>query len=290
MAIRPCPACGEAKTKEQGKANGFGLVVCKNCMTLFTKELPVDEERQDYDEYYSESNLRSPSFIKMRLSEIISGFSEYSKNGNLLDIGFGAGAILEVAQSEGWKPLGVEVSKPAVEQAKKKGFDVFHGELAEAGYPDDCFDVVTASEILEHLSNPQDLLNEVIRILRPGGLFWATTPSSRGISYRQMGIDWSVVYPPEHIQLFSKKGISGMLVEAGFSEFDIHTYAVNPFEILSYYFPKDKDPEKFDRVRTGYELNESFSKNQSRQTLKRVLNWSLNLMRIGDSLKIFARK
>ncbi len=54
----------------------------------------------------------------------------------------------------------------------------------EAAFPSEHFDVITAAELVEHLCDPQALLHEVARILRPGGLFWMTTPHARGLSGR----------------------------------------------------------------------------------------------------------
>jgi 2-polyprenyl-3-methyl-5-hydroxy-6-metoxy-1,4-benzoquinol methylase len=64
---------------------------------------------------------------------------------------------------------------------------VFHGEIEDAGFDDDRFDVVVLSEVVEHLTDPRTLLNEVHRILRPGGLLWATTPNGSGLSWRLLG-------------------------------------------------------------------------------------------------------
>ena len=69
------------------------------------------------------------------------------------------------------------------------------------------FDVVIASEVLEHVLDPHAMLVEILRVLRPGGLLWATTPHGRGISARLLGLEWSNVCPPEHLQLFSVAGI-----------------------------------------------------------------------------------
>ena len=40
-------------------------------------------------------------------------------------------------------------------------------------------------------------------MLRPGGLFWTTTPHARGLSARVLGLKWRCIWPPEHLQLFS---------------------------------------------------------------------------------------
>ena len=293
---RGCPACHNLKSIELGEKNGFRMLGCKNCGSIYSSHLPMGEEAEDYDEYYTEANLQVPAFIAKILDGIIEGFSPYSSTGRLLDVGFGSANLMQVARDKGWQAFGAEVSKPAVEHAKKLGFtDVFHGELSEAKYPDNYFDVITASEIIEHCPQPEILLNEVIRILRPGGLFWATTPSAKGLSYQLTGLDWTTICPPEHLQLFSKKGVRLVLEKAGFSRLDIQTLGFNPLEVVNTYrnrLGKKTEAEKidFNRVETGYALNESLTKSPSRQKVKNLLNGTLNVLSIGDSLKIKAVK
>src|SRR4051812_23145888 len=170
--IRPCPACGNFKGQSIGNKNMFEILNCSVCHTLYTASLPAGEEAEDYDQYYSESKLFVPTFVLNRVHEIVGTFSAYRKLNRLLDIGFGAGTILEVAADQNWNAYGIEVSKPAVDAAIQAGHNVFHGSLREAAYPSNYFDVVTSSEILEHLDYPKEELKEIWRVLRPGGLFW----------------------------------------------------------------------------------------------------------------------
>jgi SAM-dependent methyltransferase len=287
--LRPCPACSSIARKRIGSKNGFEILACAKCSTLYTGHVPVSHETENYDEYYSESNLTVPDFIRERLNEIIGEFSTYRETNRLLDIGFGAGTILEVASNLQWEAFGLEVSKLAVEQARKRGFEVFHGSLTDARYPDHYFDVITSSEILEHLPDPNADLREIARILKPGGMFWATTPSARGLSFRLLKLNWSVLSPPEHIQLYSTKGVLLMLKNAGFSNVKLKTFGLNPIEIFNHFRPKSGTDESFDRVGTAYQLNEGLTKSAMRKLVKNALNNSLNLLQIGDSLKIYAQ-
>lgn len=266
------------------------MLSCSGCMSIFTSELPPPGAELDYDSYYSESNLSVPAFIEQRAAEIVAEFSPYKKCGRMLDIGFGAGTLLKAGQKAGWQPFGLEVSLPAVEQARSRGFETFHGSLEESAYPDSHFDVVMASEILEHLPDPLADLREIARIIRPGGLFWATTPSARGISYRFMKMGWSILSPPEHTQIYSAKGVERLFGGAGFSQVRIRTMGVNPHEIVNYLKNNPDTRPGFDRVNTGYDLNAKLMRSGFRRTVKRTFNWALNISGLGDSLKIYAEK
>lgn len=285
-----CPACGTDDQRAIGAKNGFDLSVCKRCASIFTSNMPMADESFDYSKYYSDTNLAVPAFVRRRASEIVAGFDNYRNNNRFLDIGFGAGTFLSAAAERAWEVFGSEVSYPAVSAAEKLGFKVFFGKLTEARFPDEYFDVITASEILEHLEDPMVDLAEIARVLRPGGLFWATTPSSRSLSFRLLGIDWSVLAPPEHVQIYSPKGVAGMLNKAGFKNMTIRTHGCNIHEIINHYKKIDRTVEPFDRNASAFEMNEFLAASPIRRSLKGLLNHSLNWLRLGDSLKIFAKK
>jgi SAM-dependent methyltransferase len=291
---RFCAACGSSEGIERGEKNGFTLISCRSCGTLYAYGATPAESAHDYDSYYNQENLAVPDFINRRLDEIVGDFSPYKQNGRLLDIGFGAGSLMEAAARAGWTTLGVEVSPPAIEHVGRLGFEVFCGELQEAHYPDRYFDVVTASEILEHVDAPRALVSEIARILRPGGLFWATTPHGKGVSAKALGLKWSVISPPEHLQLFSVRSMKRVLLEAGFSKVRIATQGVNPSELLSTLRRRkegaDPPPESCNRVESGYRLNEFMTQSPTRRILKRAINGLLNASSLGDSLKIWAER
>ncbi|HEX6730534.1 MAG TPA: class I SAM-dependent methyltransferase [Pyrinomonadaceae bacterium] len=298
ISERTCPACGGQTGLDQGQKNSFLLLSCTTCSTLYTAQSTEGGHRQDYDDYYTSTNLTIPSFIDKRLDEIVATFETYRQNNRLLDIGCGAGSFLQAAARDNWEAFGLEVSQSAIQHVRSLGFEVFHGELNQADYPDGYFDVVVASEILEHLPNPRGLLRSISRILRPGGLFWATTPHGRGISARILGVRWTTVSPPEHLQLFSVPGIKALLSSAGFSHMNVATHGTNPFEIVHAMRHKasrptengSEPPTNFNRVESSYQLNEFLSEKPLRRIVKATLNGLLNAGRIGDSLKIRAER
>jgi SAM-dependent methyltransferase len=292
---RSCPACQSGSSIDRGRKNGFQLLSCEKCGTVYTRELPGLSSAQDYDGYYTDANLSVPEFIHRRLDEIVADFGRYRQGNRLLEIGFGAGTFLQAAQRAGWNAEGVEVSKTAADHGSAEGLKTFCGDLADAHYDDGSFDVVIASELLEHVPSPKVMIREVARIVRSGGLFWATTPNSKGVSARLLGMEWSIVSPPEHLHLFSEDGLRGLLLSEGFRSCDVRTEGINPVELLSRLRrQEDNNGQKLsadiDRVSTGYQLNEALLKSRSRRAVKNLMNGLLRLSHLGDSLKIRAER
>ncbi|HKV36688.1 MAG TPA: class I SAM-dependent methyltransferase [Pyrinomonadaceae bacterium] len=290
---RACVACGSTSARQLGVKNELEIVCCVPCGTIYTPYSPWYSSTYFYLGYYlKDDEVETPPFVQQRLEEITAEFAPYRKSNRLLDLGCGAGGLLQAARKHGWNAQGLDVSSHAADHVRELGFEVFEGELHQAAYPAGQFDVVTAAELLEHIAEPRALLREVARILRPGGLFWTTTPHARGISARMLGLKWRCIWPPEHLQLFSIRGLKALLRESGFRDIHVDTTGGNPVEIWhalgrTKEAPKTVD-QHFDRVLTSYQLNESLMKSRSRRALKSTVNSFLNLSRLGDSMKVFA--
>ena len=297
-AVKPernCPACQSTSASLEGEKHDFEVLSCCACGSLYTSTLPDTSHSQDYDGYYTAANLSVPEFINQRLDEIVAGFDRYRDNNRLLEVGFGAGSLLQAATRAGWNVAGVEISKTAAEHGRAQGFETFCGELGQANYENGAFDVVIASELLEHVPDPRLVAQEIARIIRPGGLFWATTPNAKGCSPRLLGLDWSVVSPPEHLHLFSEKGLKTLLLDAGFRSVRIGTEGVNPFELFDSLRRRNgaKGTEFTtgnERVNSGYRLNEALVKTGPRRAVKNAVNKLLRISHLGDSLKIWAER
>lgn len=292
-ATRVCVACGSPHADELGIKNELEIVSCRHCKTIYTPYSPWYTSAYFYLGYYLKSEeTQTPPFVLQRLEEITTDFAPYRETNRLLDLGCGAGDLLAAARTNGWQAQGVDVAAHVVNHVRQRGFEVFEGELHEAAFPSQHFDVVTAAELLEHIPDPRALVHEVARILRPDGLFWTTTPHARGLSARVLGLDWRCIWPPEHLQLFSISGLKELLGSAGFRSVHVDATGGNPVEIWNALGRQNSAPktvdQHFDRVLTSYQLNESLMKSRPRRALKSTVNSFLNLSRLGDSLKVFA--
>jgi 2-polyprenyl-3-methyl-5-hydroxy-6-metoxy-1,4-benzoquinol methylase len=254
-------------------------------------QLPEAGAEEDYDIYYQPEYLTVPDFAQRRLNEIARRFAPYRQHNRLLDVGCGNGGMLLAARESGWQAQGLEVSTPAVEHVRKLGFEVRQGFLQDARFPDAHFDVITVIEVLEHVPDLPAFVAELSRLLRPGGYLFATTPHGRGISWRLLGTRWSVVSPPEHLQLLSVAGTRDLLRRNGFGRTKILTQSVNPREIVHVLRSKGEpkaETEGFDRGETSRELNAALSGNPAGRLFKGAVNGVLQGARMGDSLKIGA--
>ncbi len=134
--------------------------------------------------------------------------------GSLLEIGCGNGFKLDLLRRLGWPDLhGIEMVPKAAVKARTLGFDVECGAVEDVidRYPDNSLDVVLASMVLEHLSNPFDVVRRINRKLKTGGQFLFSTVVRHSLDDRLYGAYWTGYDFPRHLVYFEKKDLSVLL-------------------------------------------------------------------------------
>jgi ubiquinone/menaquinone biosynthesis C-methylase UbiE len=96
----------------------------------------------------------------------------------ILDIGCGTGALMDDLTAQGHDVCGLDISQEALKFCRMRGHTkLYLADAAKLPFPDDCFDLVTAIGVIEHLDNDEIFLHEVARILRPRAYFVMLTSS-----------------------------------------------------------------------------------------------------------------
>jgi ubiquinone/menaquinone biosynthesis C-methylase UbiE len=93
----------------------------------------------------------------------------------VLDVGCGTGTITKFFKGG---VVGIDVSKEAIRQAKEKGISCFTYDLNEKiDFPENYFDVINCSQVIEHVFNTEVLVSEISRMLSIGGTLVINTPN-----------------------------------------------------------------------------------------------------------------
>jgi ubiquinone/menaquinone biosynthesis C-methylase UbiE len=135
-----------------------------------------------------------------------------SKQARILDVGCCAGSLLKNLGSSGFSNIyGLDINPQAVAVCKKKNLrNVFVMDGSDMSFHDEEFDVVIASDVLEHIKNENVALSEWNRVLRPGGKLIIFVPAFTFL--------WSAHDEANgHMRRYSARTLKDSLQVAGFS-------------------------------------------------------------------------
>ena len=94
--------------------------------------------------------------------------AEIGKGSRLLEIGCGDGALAALIGEQGIEVRGIDIRKEAVAEARKRGVDAVHTDLAS--FADEPFDTVIFSRSLHHIHSPEAAIESARTLLKPGGV------------------------------------------------------------------------------------------------------------------------
>ncbi len=233
-----------------GLPGEFHYATCSRCQAVYQTPMPDGATiagfyPDDYDIYrparVKERNALQKAVLRARygyrhlssplpdgLGRLAGAFAyrnsiPYRPDGRLLDIGCGSGKFLRSMQRLGWQAQGVEFNTSAVQLCRDAGLEIFQGELAEAAFPDNHFDLVTARHLIEHIADPKPFIREIFRILKPGGTMVLITPNSQALGRGWFGTNWYANEVPRHLILFAPGNLRQLATQAGFQTVAMRT-------------------------------------------------------------------
>lgn len=140
-------------------------------------------------------------------------------NSTLLDIGCGSGEYLQLPKTIGWEVLGVDFDKSAIKIANTNNIKCVLGDVENVEKMGVKFDVITLSHVIEHVHNPEKLLLNIKKLLKPDGLIWIETPNLKSVGHKVFKKSWAGLEPPRHLVLFNWSSLESLLKKCGFNSF-----------------------------------------------------------------------
>jgi SAM-dependent methyltransferase len=227
-----CPICKTASEKVGDKTGTylkriFTLFHCSACGFYFVSNPEIDYAKVYNMDYYAGKGADPSVNYLYELSNYSQTVRNYewqgicqvvekilgkSKQLKWLDYGCGAGGLVRYAkESFGADAVGFD-QEGITDEVRRSGLTVL--SLEELNQSENKFDVVTAIEVLEHCVDPIQELSTIRRLLKPGGIFFYTTSSSKPAE--KTILDWGYYVPEIHISLFQPKTMLHALNTCGF--------------------------------------------------------------------------
>lgn len=160
------------------------------------------------------------SFFKEHMDYPFVYFKHLQK-GRLLELGVGSGDTLKLFSNWGWQVEGLDFDPEAVKHAVSQGLKVYQGDVFSQNFANDSFDALFSSHVLEHVPDPVALMQESLRVLKPGGIFVAVTPNASSKLHHIFKTNWRELDPPRHLHIFTPEALLSAAKMAGFTKIDI---------------------------------------------------------------------
>jgi SAM-dependent methyltransferase len=200
---------------------------CCKCRSSFVYPVPT---KMFLDEFYATfhmSTLEGGYYdeVEDRMAEefpkktrLVASSLEGKKGAKVLDVGCGKGFFVKALIDRGLCAKGIDISKTAVSYAQ----DVLRVPVSVDSITDlvnrsEQYDIVTLWATIEHLADPISTLQDIFKVLSPGGrLFLDTGIGDDWLDRLLPGhVQW--YDPPQHLFVFSDSGLAYALNSAGFS-------------------------------------------------------------------------
>jgi SAM-dependent methyltransferase len=300
-----CIACGasepkfwlEAPDRFYRRPQLFRLLRCSQCSHVWLDDPPKPEEMYqhygpDYDRVISRYEDISPQKWRDRRDTI----SKYKSSGALLDIGCSSGAFLESMKSPDWQLSGIEMSADTARRAEARtGGDIFAGDIMDAPFGPQSFDVITCFDVLEHVYEPQSVLSKVVEWLKPDGIFYVLVPNIDSGEARFFRTYWYGLELPRHLSHFSPESLGHLAKAAKLELVSLETYPNSAFRHSARYVVDDLlRLAGISRPPMAFAKDLSFPRKVVRKlfriTVFPILYRSMSLLGEGESIHAVSRK
>jgi ubiquinone/menaquinone biosynthesis C-methylase UbiE len=179
---------------------------------------------------------------EQRRTEIFIHLLNLHKDEKLLDVGCGDGLQLEAFSkyNSHLKLFGIDISEERIRRASKRvKTSLSVGSAYKLPFESQKFDAVICSEVLEHVPNPELILNEIFRVLKEGGKLVVSVPYRQKITYDICIYCGKPTPTAGHINSFDEEKIASMLKMSGFEPLKISgaigsASLITPFRKIPY--------------------------------------------------------
>jgi SAM-dependent methyltransferase len=199
----------------------ISVLRCKKSGVIFTStsehmDLSHYAEKHEFPHYWKEDN-REKALVDSLGDDLRrkDQFLAMISNKSWMDVGTGAGGILDLLKPYAERVVAVEPQQRSLDSLKGLNYEAY-SDIAEV--PFNQFDVITLFHVFEHLTDPLDLLKTAYEKLKVGGKIIIEVPHANDFLFSHLDLDefkkftfWS-----EHLVLHNRWSLNSFLQKANF--------------------------------------------------------------------------
>lgn len=230
----PCPVCAQTGAEQwlrgpdrlHGRQEQYTLLRCPACSLVWLTHPPKPEDMHlhytdAYHKLISAAGQHTPARWRARSATL----TQHKQSGALLDLGCSSGSFLTFMRGPSWKLHGIEMSAESAREAEAHSqAKVFVGNILDAPFPGESFDLITCFDVLEHLYEPRHVMASVAEWLKPGGIFYVLVPNVDSAEARVFGSYWHGLELPRHLFHYSPESLKFLAESVGLLEVSLETH------------------------------------------------------------------
>jgi 2-polyprenyl-3-methyl-5-hydroxy-6-metoxy-1,4-benzoquinol methylase len=265
-------------------------------ITKFYAEEFYTGEYKNFNDSSLEVQLSDKEFFQGRWQDIYDNFVEindkFNNKADILDVGCGWGLALQFFKEKGYSCYGFDPAIEAVDYACKKGLNVKHAGLKSIDvFEGKKFDIISLFNVLEHMSDPVQVVEQVKKILKKDGILVIDVPNefnqfqTSGRDTHNLN-DWWIA-PPNHLNYFSKDSLVNLLQKLDFEvKISEASFPLEMFLLFGENYVKDPETGKIcHQKRVAFEQN--LRKQGKTKFLKNFYRTLANL-NLGRQVAVYA--
>jgi len=230
-----CPVCSSNTSNNYCTKDNFQHVKCRTCGMVYinprlNKAATLDFYNSSVNEIYNEQKFHasvegesSDDRVNAQNIRLIANFYARSNDNKtplvgkkLIEIGCAKGYFLKQAKNLGSEVFGVELNKINAEIARNSFGDcIYDQDIFELCLPSDTFDIIYMRDVIEHIHNPLPFMEELSRLLKPGGMIFIETHNIDSLIHRLVGGKHTCLFGFEHPVHWSYKTLKLALEKSG---------------------------------------------------------------------------
>lgn len=208
--------CGAKEYKLLFLANKYKIVQCVFCKQIRTITPSFFRRKQVYDTEDISVYINKEEMFRIIFRRIVDFIKQYKTEGTFFDIGAGVGLLVDEARKAGFCASGIEPSKAAVTAGRKLfGAKLRLGKFSERTILKPT-DIVILNHVLEHLSDPPNIIKKVEHALKKDGLLVIGVPNFNSIMSKLKKDRWQNLIPDQHRWHFSIETLDKLVFPFGF--------------------------------------------------------------------------
>lgn len=198
-----CPMCGSENVIFEAEVEGYNFEHCLDCELVFSPQITSDYLSKLYSEGFRGPEDGGPKRGWTKNVEFLDpAFKRLpqSRGLKILDFGTGQNLVPDVLRRRGHRVIGVDIAPPL-----RPHPDRLTGDILDLGLQKEQFDLVFSFQVFEHLPQPRPILEELLSLLKPGGLLLIHTDMETPERDEEGFQNWWYAAPPDHCTFYRNR-------------------------------------------------------------------------------------